>query len=345
MGVMPMSEDIDKTASRRPIKQEYRARQTDRPVEGGAPQVPRRVQGSGQRRAPQGKPSPNRARTSSQQQRRKQSAPAPQRRRKGAAPARHATPPSQRKAQKQGVRVPLALFVVVLVACIVGSVLVTRAVLIGQVREAQSDAAAAQNKATSLANELEQERNRGKTQNSTGTANATGDNATNAASTEGVESPWITNGKFSSGDATLDQEVKTYVDGIVDSSTDVDSAAFEMYKSIAWSNYVERENAQKPSGKDWRIQYAKQYYENDCSGNCYEFSAFLMYCLRYMGYADAKAEGAEIELQSGNWGDHAIVYVTNKDGSSCICDTARGTNAWMIPSTSYNLKIVDFENA
>ncbi|MDO4796853.1 MAG: hypothetical protein Q4A01_02410 [Coriobacteriales bacterium] len=340
-----MSDDMGQTASRKPIQQERRARQTDRPVS-GVPQAPRRAQGQGQQRARQGQHAAQKSRGGSQQ-RRTQSSNVPQRRRRSSVPARHASPPSQQRqrAKKPGVRVPLALFVVALVLCVVGSVLITRAIMIGEVREARSEATAAQNKVTSLANELEQERKNAKATSATGTTTTEADGKKDTATGEGVESPWITDGKFSSGDATLDEEVKAYVDGIVDSSMDVDSAAFEMYKSIAWSNYVERDSAQKPSGKDWRTQFARQYYENDCSGNCYEFSAFLSYCLRYMGYADAKAEGAEIELQSGNWGDHAIVYVTNKDGSSCICDTARGTNAWMIPSTSYNLKIVDFENA
>ena len=126
---------------------------------------------------------------------------------------------------------------------------------------------------------------------------------------------------------------------------DIDTAALEVYKGIAWSDYVERDEAQHPSGKDWRIVYARQYYENDCSGNCYEFAAFLGYCLQYLGFDDAHAEVILIELESGDWGDHGIVFVTNTDGTSCICDTSRGTNGWMLKDTVYNMEIQDVENA
>lgn len=244
----------------------------------------------------------------------------------------------------------MVVFVIAIVVCIVASVLITRSIMIGEVREARSEATAAQNKASSLADQLQKKNSEVKTGAAAGMtdANETSSNDTSAKDSTtqtGVESPWIANGKFTSGDTTLDEEVKSYVDSMVDSSASIDDAAFEMYKSIAWSDYVERDSAQSPSGKNWRTEFARMYYENGCSGNCYEFAAFLMYCLQYMGFSDAKAEATLVELQGGGWGDHAIVYVTNTDGSSCICDTARGTNAWMIPASSYNVQIQDLENA
>lgn len=161
----------------------------------------------------------------------------------------------------------------------------------------------------------------------------------------GVKSPWLKSGKFSSGDATLDEEVKTFCDGIATTDMDLATAALEVYKGVAWSEYVERDDAQHPAGPDWRIEYARKYYEHDRSGNCYEFASFLSFCLQYLGYTDAHAEGVLIEKQSGDWGDHGLVYVTNLDGTPSLCDTSRGTDGWMLKDTSYNVQFQDFENA
>ncbi len=161
----------------------------------------------------------------------------------------------------------------------------------------------------------------------------------------GVKSPWTDSGTFATGDASLDEDVKEFCDGIATTDMDNETALLEVYKGVAWSEYVERDDAQHPSGKDWRIEYAHKYYDHDCSGNCYEFAAFLSYCLQYMGLEDAHAEGIVLELQSGGWGDHGIVLVTNTDGEACLCDTSLGTNGWMLPETAYNMQIQDFENA
>ena len=162
---------------------------------------------------------------------------------------------------------------------------------------------------------------------------------------DGVKSPWISSGTFATGDATLDEEVKKFCDGIATTDMDIDTAALEVYKGVAWSDYVERDDAQHPAGKDWRIEYARQYYENDCTGNCYEFAAFLGYCLQYLGFADAHSEAVILELKSGDWGDHGLVYVTNTDGTPSLCDTSLGTNGWMLKDTAYNVQIQDVENA
>ncbi len=164
-------------------------------------------------------------------------------------------------------------------------------------------------------------------------------------SSEGVEDPWVESGTFTTGDSELDSEVKAFCDSIATEDMDFDTAVQNVYTGIAWSEYVERDDAQHPSGKDWRIKFARMYYENSCSGNCYEFAAFLSYCLQYMGYSDAHAEGVAIEFESGSWGDHGIVFLTDKSGSKCICDTARGLDGYMIPENSYNMEIQDFESA
>ena len=268
-----------------------------------------------------------------------------------AAPRHDGRRPRGRAPRRRGVPV-LAALVVCLLGVVV-SALVTYFVMKPRVAEAQKQAKEANNQVTQLTVEnkqlqeqlsVAQQKAETAAASPTTTGSATSAPAT-TASTEGVDSPWITNGKFSTGDATLDAEVKQFCDGIVDTSMPLDTALLEVYKGVAWADYVERAEAQHPSGADWRIRFARQFYENDCSGNCYEFAPFLAYCLRYMGLSDAIAEGCLIEQQSGGWGDHGIVFVTNTDGRKCLCDTARGTNGWMLDATSYNLTIQDFENA
>ena len=246
-----------------------------------------------------------------------------------------------------------ALAAVAIVAFLCGcllATLVTCSVMRAQVEGARAEAAAAQSEAANRAVQTVTDQHSATSATSTNAtasnATAANTNATNATSTgAGVEDPWLTQGTFTTGDATLDQEVKAFCDERVTTAMNVDTAALEVYKAIAWAEYVERDDAQHPAGKDWRIEYARKYYEHDCSGNCYEFAAFLMYCLRYLGYQDATAQGVAIELQSGSWGDHGLVYVTNTDGRKCLCDTSRGVDGWMLDDTVYNVEIQDFENA
>lgn len=266
--------------------------------------------------------------------------------------------------RRRGIPVPAAVVAVVLCAGL--AALVTFFVMRPQVADAQKQARDANNQVTQLTVEnkqlqeqltlAQQQADAAKTSasqsGSSSSANSSTAPQTGSASQmqpsgagQGVESPWIKDGKFSTGDATLDNEVKEFCDGKVNTSMALEDAALEVYKGVAWADYVERAEAQHPSGADWRLRFARQFYENNCSGNCYEFAPFLAYCLRYLGYSDAIAEGCLIEQQSGNWGDHGIVFVTNTDGRKCLCDTARGTNGWMLDADSYNLTIQDFENA
>ena len=248
------------------------------------------------------------------------------------------------------------LVVLLLVAISAGATfLITRHMLTPQFEEAQQEASVAKSQVSTLTQELakkdEQLKESTKTTSSTSKKDDSSssskdkkDEAQDTTST-GVESPWTQSGTFSSGDGVLDSEVKAFCDARASSSTPRDNAAMEVYKGIAWSEYVERDDAQKPSGKDWRIEYARKYYEHDCTGNCYEFAAFLSYCLQYMGYDDAKAEAVVVELASGDWGDHGLVFLTSPDGGSCLIDTSRGTNGWMLPQSSYNYQVKDFESA
>ena len=218
------------------------------------------------------------------------------------------------------------------------------------VDQAKLEANEAKAEVKSLTDELEQLQEQLLAQDSANSTSSTSTSSTSALSNTdtvsqaGVESPWIKKGTFTTGDKVLDEETKAFVDAFAPSDKKVDEAALEMYKSLAWSDYTERDTAQHPKGSDWRETYAKQYFENGNSGNCYEFAAALMYCLQYMGFDDAKAEAIELELQSGSWGDHGIVFVTDTDGEKRMCDTARGTDGWMISTGAYNYRVVDVEN-
>ena len=234
-----------------------------------------------------------------------------------------------------GMRLPLVMTLLSVLLSVGVSVFATRCAMQPKIDAANESAKEVKEEATTLSKEVSRLNNELKT------AQAAAEQVAN----KGVEDSWLSSGKFTTGDETLDKEVKEFCDGIATSGQDQATAALEVYKSIAWSEYVERDDAQHPSGKDWRTEYARKYYEHDCSGNCYEFAAFLSYCLRYLGYTDAVAEGVEVELQSGGWGDHGIVYVTDTDGRDCLCDTSRGVDGWMLDVDSYNVRIVDFENA
>lgn len=251
-----------------------------------------------------------------------------------------------------GIRVPLGATVILVIVGVVVAVLVTSLVMAPRVRTAESEAREAQQRVTMLSRQLDALAEQlEEAQQDQGDANE-GDHGTDlygiessVSTTKGVEDPWLKEGKFSTGDTVLDKAVKEFCDGVADTSLSQTDAALAVYKQVAWSDYVERDAAQSPTGADWRQRFARMYADNDNSGNCYEFGAFLMYCLRYLGYEDALAQGILVKLESGDWGDHCVVYVTNTDGSPCLCDTSRGTDGWMLPEDSYSVQIVDLASA
>lgn|GEM_PF-6747028 len=247
--------------------------------------------------------------------------------------------------RRRGVPVLVFLLAIVISAALGAgaSAYYTRNSLLPQIEEAQTESSKVKSQVSTLTNELT--RVAGELDQRTEELNKLQKDTSSESNTSGVDDPWVDSGKFTSGNTVLDGEVKAYCDSIADTSMDRNTAVFEVYKSIAWSDYVERDAAQQPSGKDWRIQFARMYYENDCSGNCYEFASFLSYCMQYLGFSDATAQGVLVELQSGGWGDHGVVYVTSAEGEACICDTARGTDGWMLSADTYNVQLQDFENA
>lgn len=244
---------------------------------------------------------------------------------------------------------PVIVVILLLAIAVAASVFITKSVLTPQIEEAHKEAEVAKSQVSTLTQQLSSataSQSSSSTNASSSSENKGGDaNKSESAKGDGVDSPWTKSGKFTSGDAVLDSEVKAFCDSIANTSMDRDAAVLEVYKGVAWSEYVERDAAQHPSGKNWRTEFARMYYENGSSGNCYEFAAFLSYCMQYMGFDDAKAEGVLVQLQGGGWGDHGIVYVTSSDGTKCICDTARGTDGWMLPEATYNVQMQDFENA
>lgn len=364
-----MDDSVETTQIRPALKSPKRRRVLPSPADQKAPQRTAQRQGARSRHGarPSGRPYTRNA-DASQRAARQSSAPRSRnaRRPANAAPKR-----------RSGVPIPAValLTLLAIVVTAVASVLITQNLMMPRIEEAEKKAATAQSQVTTLTQQLAKSAD-AKTdkaadeekEDAEGSENEESSNKKSADAKDkeqkedkeqkdkedkekkgseeaGVESPWVKSGPYTTGDTVLDSEVKAYCDSIVDTSLSQDSAAFEVYKSIAWSDYVERDAAQHPSGENWRTEFARMYYENGCSGNCYEFASFLSYCLQYLGYEDAVAEGVEIEFQSGNWGDHGIVFVTNTDGSSCICDTARGTDAWMISPSSYNMQIMNFESA
>ena len=163
-----------------------------------------------------------------------------------------------------------------------------------------------------------------------------------AATSQGVADMWTDSGTFSTGDAQLDAYVKDLCDSESSKNASAAENAYKGYIAVAWSEYVERDNDQDPQGPDWARTYAKQWFEAGNSGNCYELSAVTQYVLQYFGYSDAKAEPCLVELESGEWGDHGLVFVTDiTTGQKKICDDALGTNGWMLDEDALNYKIKD----
>ena len=169
--------------------------------------------------------------------------------------------------------------------------------------------------------------------------------ASEQASEQGVVSPWTESGYFSTGDSELDNYIKKMCD---DHSTEGETFDKNAYATFIWlsqdTDYVERAENQSPYGVGWDAEYAKQFFEKNNSGNCFNFVAVAQYMLRYFGYSDAEAQPCVVELESGNWGDHGLVFLTNKvDGKRCLVDVALSSDGWMLDINAYNYDIRNIE--
>ena len=160
------------------------------------------------------------------------------------------------------------------------------------------------------------------------------------AAGEGVEDPWVEGGRFSSGDAELDQLVKNFCDNCTDSSKSAADNAFTAYFTAVTTDYVESDDNQQPVGPTWDIEYAKQMLTKN-TGNCYEFVAAVEYILKYFGYYDAQAEPCHVLLDSGGYGEHGLLYVTDLDGRKCLIDPSFASNGWMLDADSYTVRLAD----
>ena len=157
---------------------------------------------------------------------------------------------------------------------------------------------------------------------------------------EGVEDPWVEGGRFTTGDAELDQLVKDWCDDNSNPDLTCEENAFNAYCGAMWKDFIERDDNQYPMGTDWDIAYAKQIM-NEGGSNCYEQAAIGEFILKYFGYEEAYAEPCFILRQSGEYGNHGLIYVTDKDGRKCLCDPAFGANGWMLDADIYTVKLID----
>ena len=180
------------------------------------------------------------------------------------------------------------------------------------------------------------------TQASAGAENATasGEGQNNNGGGQGVESPWTDDGRFSTGDSALDNYIKQLCDEHSTAGASFDKNAYDAYIYVSRTDYVERKNNQSPWGPTWDVEYAKQYFDEGNKGNCYNFCAVYEYILKYFGYSDAEAEPCVVKLDSGSWGDHGLVFVTNKvDGKRCLVDGALSANGWMLDINAYDYDV------
>ena len=162
-----------------------------------------------------------------------------------------------------------------------------------------------------------------------------------SAQAQGVASPWTADGTFTTGDSALDQYIKNVCDEHSTDGATYDKNAYDTFIYVSRTDYIERENNQSPWGPTWDVEYAKQYFEEGGSGNCYNYAAVMEYVLKYFGYSDAEAEPCVVGLESGAWGDHALIFVTDKanNGKRCLVDCALSANGWMIDADSYQYDV------
>ena len=157
----------------------------------------------------------------------------------------------------------------------------------------------------------------------------------------GLDDPWVLSGKFTTGDAELDEFVK----GICDSnstSSDPSVNALNAYKVVLGYDYEERDDNQYISNAGWDLDFAIQFMQSK-GGNCFNNSAMMQWVCRYFGYDDATAVPIVVLMQSGNWSDHGAVFVTDiyHDGKPCVIDDALFEDGWMMDGDTYTYSVID----
>ena len=164
---------------------------------------------------------------------------------------------------------------------------------------------------------------------------------------KGVESPWTDTLLFTTGNASLDEQVKTFCDAISKSSDSAEKNAHAVYDVVVQSDFEPRTMADMPTGADWALGAAHHYFISakpkeglGGKGDFYEFAAVIGFCLRYFGYDDAIAAPV-MGIDTGGGVGTALCFVTDKKGDARVCDPYYGTNGWMLEQTKYKGVVVE----
>gem|GEM_PF-6177702 len=171
------------------------------------------------------------------------------------------------------------------------------------------------------------------------TASDTSSDATDSGTYTGVEDRWTASGRFTTGNAQLDQEVKGFCDSFTDDNASALDNLYATFKHISYYDFYTDDHVNNPEGADWTVQWALELFDRD-AGDCYSVAALLQWCGRYFGYEDATAIPAMVGTESGGYGEHGFVLMT-VDGTQYLFDSTKGTNGWMLNTDYYDYIIRD----
>ena len=164
---------------------------------------------------------------------------------------------------------------------------------------------------------------------------------------QGVESPWTDTLLFTTGNATLDEQVKTFCDALSKSSDSAEKNAHAVFDVIVQSDFEPRTLSDMPTGADWALGAAHHYFISakpkegvGGKGDFYEFAAVTEFCLRYFGYDDAIAAPV-MGIDTGGGVGTALCFVTDKKGDARVCDPYYSTNGWMLEQSKYKGVVVE----
>ncbi|MBR3224686.1 MAG: hypothetical protein IKF78_05125 [Atopobiaceae bacterium] len=163
---------------------------------------------------------------------------------------------------------------------------------------------------------------------------------------EGLEDKWLTSGRFTTGNAELDQQVKQYCDALTVEGSSARDNASKVYNNIVWSAYEDRGANEEPSGTEWATVAARHYFEGGSpadgvggAGDVYDFAAVASYCLRYFGFTDALAVPIVKGNDSTGKMGSALVVVSDESGQECVCDPTLAAEGFMLDRSLYNITV------
>lgn len=156
----------------------------------------------------------------------------------------------------------------------------------------------------------------------------------------GVSDTWLASAVYTTGNKDLDAQVKQFCDALSSNGSTAQENARVVFNTILTSEYDYRAADEQYTGTGWEQAAASHYFSGGDparglggTGDEYEFSAVIMYCLRYFGYSDALAIPVV--------GETALVVVTDEYGRSCVCDPRMGESGWMLPRDSYDIVVAN----